>query len=65
MKTIRDILVKAFHENANPPLSKTRVTAGEVERNGTAIQHDIVHAMNILGRHNQEFRNKVDSPGWW
>ncbi len=68
MKTIRDILVEAFHANGptfrNPRLNKTVVSAEEIEANGTSIQHDIIHALNILSRHNDEFRNKVDYPGW-
>ena len=53
--TVCDVLRKAFVERIIP-INKSVISAGEIELNTTPLQHDIIHAINILNRKSDEFR---------
>jgi len=55
MKTVFEILDDAWIKECKKPKGSV-ITAGQIANSAGALGHDIIHAINILGRYSDEFR---------
>ena len=55
MKTVFEILEGAWIKECKKPKGSV-ITAGQIANSAGDLGHDIIHAINILGRYSDEFR---------
>lgn len=55
MRTVQDVLEEAWVKEFKRPEGSV-ITAGQIDRAAGPLGQDIIHAINILQRHSDEFR---------